>query len=63
MVLQFEEGALNLEKQGLITSVHEKRNYFPNNPITTAPLMHPIRFAMLFILPKPLPINWLYNEN
>ena len=32
MALWFEV-ALNIEKQGLTTSLHEKRNYFPNNPV------------------------------
>ena len=32
MFLKFEV-ALNIEKQGLTTSLHEKRNYFPNNLI------------------------------
>ena len=32
IVLQFEV-PLNIEKQGLTKSLHEKRNYFPNNLI------------------------------
>ena len=32
MVLRFEV-ALNIEKQGFIASLHEKGNYFPNDPI------------------------------
>ena len=31
MVLRFEVAFLNIEKQGLTSSVHEKRIYFANN--------------------------------
>ena len=34
MALQFKV-AMNIENQGLTTSLQEKQNYFPNNPIVS----------------------------